>query len=526
MLRGSLFLLAGSSAFLPLISDFLPLVCYNLLRVIQQKRGLSVANFHSYLRELPAVDRLLKEPLIVEMLEQLPRRLILAAIQDVLQGYRQKICAVEDSGYLKASLDLSPARLAQEAVSLAQERAGPRMRPVINATGIVLHTNLGRAPLAPAAAQVVAGILERYCNLEIDLAEGVRGSRQAHLEGLICDLTGAEAAVVVNNNAAAVFLLLNSCTAGKEVIVSRGQLVEIGGSFRLPEVMAAGGARLVEVGTTNKTYLHDYERAITENTAALLKVHTSNYHLIGFTASIGIAEMVDLAHAHKLLALEDLGSGVLIDITRYGLPREPRVQDSIAAGMDLVTFSGDKLLGGPQAGIIVGRRHLVERIRSNQLARIMRVDKITVAALEATLRLYLDEEKAVQEIPIWRALTAPLSQLQDRAENMAARLKTSFGEADIELLKGSSRVGGGALPMAELPTVLLSLRIPHVDPSGLAGRLRCGNPPVIVRLQQERLLLDLRTVEPEQEEPLLEALVAALEGDQSPFQGQLFINDS
>ncbi len=474
-----------------------------------------MADLNPQLRDLPAVDRLLREPVIVELLERLPRRLVLAAIQEILQGYRQKICAAgagEDK-HFKTGLDLSPERLAQEAASLAEKRAGPGMRPVINATGIVLHTNLGRAPLAPAAAKAVADILECYCNLEIDLMEGVRGSRQAHLERLICDLTGAEAAVVVNNNAAAVFLVLNSCAAGKEVIVSRGQLVEIGGSFRLPEVMAAGGARLIEVGTTNKTYRRDYEAAITENTAALLKVHTSNYHLIGFTASVGIAEIVDLAHAHNLLALEDLGSGVLLDITGYGLPPEPRVQDSVAAGMDLVTFSGDKLLGGPQAGIIVGRRELVERIRSNQLARVLRVDKLTVAALEATLRLYLDEEKAVREIPAWRALAAPLSSLQARAEKLALRLKTSFNDIDVELLKGSSRVGGGALPTAELPTVLLSLQTPHMDPSRLAGRLRCGTPPVIVRLQQERVLLDLRTVNPEQEEPLWETLAAALEGE-------------
>lgn len=473
-----------------------------------------MADLHPYLRELPAVDRLLKEPVIGELLEQLPRRLVLAAVQETLQGYRQKICTARGSGQFGADLDLSPARLAQEAAALAQSQVLPRLRPVINATGIVLHTNLGRAPLAAAAAEAAAGIMVRYCNLEIDLEEGVRGSRQAHLEWLLCDLTGAEAAVVVNNNAAAVFLLLNSCASGKEVIVSRGQLVEIGGSFRLPEVMAASGARLVEVGTTNKTYRRDYEAAITGDTAALLKVHTSNYHLVGFTASVDAAEMADLAHAHNLLAVEDLGSGVLLDITRYGLPPEPRVQESIAAGMDLVTFSGDKLLGGPQAGIIVGRRELIEKIRSNQLARALRVDKLTVAALEATLRLYLDEEKAVREIPIWRALTTPLSRLQGRAETLAARLRDHLGEADVELLKGNSRIGGGALPTAEPPTVLISLRVPRVDPSVLAGRLRCGNPPVIVRLQQERLLIDLRAVEPDQDKPLLKALAGALEEGQ------------
>ena len=474
-----------------------------------------MSELNCHLRELPAVDRLLKEPVIAELLERLPRRLVLAALQETLQGYRQRICDGKSGGASGMGLDLSPAGLAREAAVLAQDQAASSLRPVINATGIVLHTNLGRAPLAAAAARAVAEIAERYCNLEIDLAEGVRGSRQAHLEQLLCRLTGAEAAVVVNNNAAAVFLMLNSCAAGREVIVSRGQLVEIGGSFRLPEVMAASGARLIEVGTTNKSYPRDYEAAITGDTAALLKVHTSNYHLIGFTASVDAAEIADLAHAHGLLALEDLGSGVLIDITGHGLPREPRVQESIVSGMDLVAFSGDKMLGGPQAGIIVGRRELIEKIRTNQLARVLRVGKFTVAALEATLRLYLDEAKALREIPIWRVLTAPLSRLQERAEALANRLKAIIDDRAVELLKGSSRVGGGALPTAELPTVLISIQVPHANSSELAGLLRCGSPPVIVRLQQDRLLLDPRTVEPEQDEPLLKALAAVLSRERS-----------
>jgi len=470
-----------------------------------------VADLHPYLRELPAVDRLLKEPALGELLERLPRKLVLAAVQETLQRYREKIIAGGEGGSFTAVSDLSPEKLAREAAVLARKQALPHLRPVVNATGIVLHTNLGRAPLARAAAEAVASIMEGYCNLELDLEEGVRGSRQAHVEGLLCELTGAEAAVVVNNNAAAVFLLLNSCAAGKEVIVSRGELVEIGGSFRLPEVMAAGGTRLVEVGTTNKTYRCDYEAAITPDTAALLKVHTSNYQLVGFTASVEAREIAELAHAHNLLAIEDLGSGVFLDTTRFGLPPEPRVQDSVAAGMDLVTFSGDKLLGGPQAGIIVGRRHLIEQIRRNQLARALRVDKLTVAALEATLRLYLDEEKAIAEIPIWRALAVSLSRLRERAAALAAWLRDCFPRLEVELLEGSSRVGGGALPTAELPTMLVSLRAPGVEPSALAARLRGGSPPVMVRLQQERLLLDLRTVDPGEEALLRQALAAALE---------------
>ncbi len=469
-----------------------------------------MADLHSILRELPAVDRLLKEPALGELLERLPRRLVLAAAQETLQSYRQKIYASSKTGQPVTGLDLSPAVLAREAAALALSQSMPSLRPVINATGVVLHTNLGRAPLAAAAAEAVAGIMEHYCNLEIDLEEGVRSSRQAHLEGLLCDLTGAEAAVVVNNNAAAVFLLLNSCATGKEVIVSRGQLVEIGGSFRLPEVMAASGARLVEVGTTNKTYIRDYEMAISDDTVALMKVHPSNYHLVGFTTSVETADLASLAHDRNLLAIEDLGSGLLFDLTRYGLPPEPRVQNSIAAGIDLVAFSGDKLLGGPQAGIIVGRHELIQRIRSNQLARMLRVDKLTVAALEATLRLYLEEEKALQEIPVWRALTMPLSQLLERVETLAVLLQDYFGKEGVILWEGSSRVGGGSLPTAELPTVLLSLQVPHLESSELARRLRCGDPPVMVRLQQERLLLDLRTVNPEQDGLLLKAILAAV----------------
>lgn len=468
------------------------------------------------LRELPAVDRLLQEPALAGLLEQIPRRLVLAAAQETLQRYRRRIADHHsESGSESAAPDLSPAVLAREAAENALRRARPGLRPVINATGVVLHTNLGRAPLAAAAAEAAAAVMEQYCNLEIDLEAGVRGSRQAHLEGLLCDLTGAEAAVVVNNNAAAVFLTLNSCAAGKKVIVSRGQLVEIGGSFRLPEVMAASGVRLVEVGTTNKTYRYDYEKAITEDTAALMKVHTSNYHLIGFTASVDAAELVSLARARNILAIEDLGSGLLCDLTRYGLPPEPRVQDSIAAGMDLVTFSGDKLLGGPQAGIIVGRKELVQKIRTNQLARALRVDKVTVAALEATLRLYLDEKKAVQVIPALRALTIPLTRLRERAEALAAQLKERFGEEGVKLWEGCSRVGGGALPAAELPTVLLSLPASSQGSSGLARRLRCGDPAVLVRLQQERLLLDLRTVDPAQDGLLLQAILAAMK-DEAP----------
>lgn len=471
-----------------------------------------MTDFQMYMRELPAVDRLLREPSLQELLSTVPRRVILASAQEVIDRYRRIIQRAAAQGRLPDKLDLSPEALAGEAALVAQRRSSPSLCPVINATGIVLHTNLGRAPLAQAAVKAIASVSDSYSNLEYALGSGLRGSRQAHVEELLCELSGAEAAVVVNNNAAAVFLVLNTCAAGKEVVVSRGELVEIGGSFRIPEVMSASGARLVEVGTTNKTYRRDYEAALGEQTAALLKVHTSNYHIIGFTASVDAAELATLGRSANVLAIEDLGSGVFLDLSAYNLPPEPRVQDAVSAGVDLVTFSGDKLLGGPQAGIIVGRRDLVEQIRRNQLARALRVDKFTVAALEATLRLYLDEGAAVREIPVWRMLTADREVLRGRAEALARRLEPAFGPAGVDVIPGSSRVGGGALPTAELPTFLVALNPPLLDPPLLAERLRLGFPPVIARVQQDRLLLDPRTIEEGQEEMLIQALARAVRG--------------
>ncbi|MDZ4132161.1 MAG: L-seryl-tRNA(Sec) selenium transferase, partial [Dethiobacteria bacterium] len=364
-----------------------------------------MTDFQKLLRELPAVDRLLREPLLDDLATRLPRRVILQAVQETINLYRNQINEHKSDHLILDQLNLSPQSIALEAATLAEKRAGSNLKPLINATGIVIHTNLGRAPLAGSAVKALSAVAANYNNLELSLDDGKRGSRQEHLEALLCELSGAEAAIVLNNNAAAVFLALKALTAGREVVVSRGQLVEIGGSFRIPEIMAASGAHLVEVGTTNKTYLSDYKNAVTENSAAFLKVHSSNYHMVGFTAEVNAADLAALAHKHDLLVIEDLGSGVLLDLEKYGLPAEPRVQDSIAAGVDLITFSGDKMLGGPQAGIIVGRKELVASIRTNQLARALRIDKFTIAALEATLRLYLDEERAVSEIPVWRMLT-------------------------------------------------------------------------------------------------------------------------
>ncbi len=470
-----------------------------------------MTDYRSLLRELPAVDRLLKEPAVEETLERLPRRLILQAVQDTIASYRAMIIDNRAGPARLDEIDLSPGKIAEEAVALAIRKGRPGLKPLINATGVVIHTNLGRSLLAGSAVEALSAVAASYNNLEIFLESGRRGSRQEHLESLLCELSGAEAALVVNNNAAAVFLTLHTIASDWEVIVSRGQLVEIGGSFRIPEIMAASGAHLVEVGTTNKTYLRDYEAMVNENTAALLKVHTSNYHIIGFTATVSTEDLSRLAHRNNLPLIEDLGSGVLIDTCKYGLPAEPRVQDSLSAGADVVTFSGDKMLGGPQAGIILGRRDLVNHMRKNQLARIMRIDKLTIAALEATLRLYLDEEDAVGQIPVWRMITTAPETLRKRSEQIAGRLAEFFEPGKVAVVEGSSRVGGGALPDAELPAypVAIDLQDGPLSAAELAARLRLGEPPVILRLQQDKLLIDLRTVNGEQEEELVLAVKKA-----------------
>ncbi len=470
-------------------------------------------DYKSLLRELPAVDRLLREAVLEEKLRHLPRRLVLQAAQETIAAYRRRLSDYSSLDHPPESpvqVDLSPSALAEEAALLAEQKAGSNLKTLINATGIVIHTNLGRVPLAESAVEAITAAAKNYTNLEFSLDTGERGSRHDHLEKLLCELSGAEAAAVVNNNAAAVFLVLNTLAGGREVVVSRGQLVEIGGSFRIPEIMAASGARLVEVGTTNKTYLRDYEAVVNENTAAFLKVHTSNYHMVGFTAEVETGDLAALAARCRLPLVEDLGSGVLLDLTAYGLPPEPRIQDSIAAGADLVTFSGDKMLGGPQAGVIVGRKDLVSSIRKNQLARALRIDKFTVAALEATLRLYLDPDAALEQIPVWSMLKVSPLELHRRAEKLAEKLSKRVEGGSVEVVEGVSRVGGGALPTAELPTFLVAFKPPEREsPDGLVSKLRRGQPPVILRLQQDRLLFDPRTIKEVEEGGLIDAVAAA-----------------
>jgi L-seryl-tRNA(Ser) seleniumtransferase len=404
----------------------------------------------------------------------------------------------------------------QSAVEKATARkAGPSLRPVINASGVVLHTNLGRAPLAPSALAALEAAARGYSNLEFDLATGTRGSRQVHVERLLCSLTGAEAALVVNNNAAAVFLGVSTLASGREVVISRGELVEIGDSFRIPDVMTRAGGRLREVGTTNRTHLADYEQAIGPETALILKVHRSNFQLLGFTADVDTPALVALARQRGLPIMEDLGSGALVDLSGFGLRREPLAADAIQAGVDVVTFSGDKLLGGPQAGILVGRRELLARFRRNPLARTVRIDKLCLAALEATLRLAREPERARQEIPVLRMLSLPASAVGARAETLAGGLRAAVPGVHGRIEDGNSEVGGGALPLQALPTRVLALGPGPVSASTLEARLRTGDPPVLVRVQDEKVLLDLRTVAPDDDAALLAALKAALTAEQT-----------
>lgn len=455
-------------------------------------------------RKLPPVDAVLREEALQDVLPR-ARALVVDCTRRVLASWRELL---SQEGKVAPPIE----EIAREVLAMVENRLQPSLKRVINATGVVLHTNLGRAPLSRAACEAVINAARYYCNLELELLTGKRGKRYDHVEQLLCELTGAEAALVVNNNAAAVLLALNTLAAGKETIVSRGQLVEIGGAFRVPEIMAQSGSRLVEVGTTNKTYLRDYRRAITGETALLLKVHPSNYRVLGFTQEVTTAELVALGREVGLPVMEDLGSGVLVDLAPWGLRGEPTVQEELAAGVDVLTFSGDKLLGGPQAGIILGRRKFISRMQENPLTRALRIDKLTLAGLEATLHAYRETEQALAEIPVLKMLTLPPEKLRSDAENLRIALSRELGDkAELEVIEGFSEAGGGSLPLAQLPTFLVAVRSKTIGAGELAARLRQAKPPVLARIQAERLLLDVRTLLPGEEEELCAALRAVLE---------------
>jgi L-seryl-tRNA(Ser) seleniumtransferase len=444
------------------------------------------------LRQIPSVDDLVRAPGLAPHIASLSRPHAVEVIRRFLAAFREHLLALP-LAELPPELDLG-ALETEAARALTRVRA-PSLTRVINASGVVIHTNLGRSPLGAAAREHILIAAACYTNLEYDLKEGKRGSRQVHLEKLVTELTGAEACLVVNNNAAAVFLALTALASGREVVISRGQLVEIGGSFRMPDIMAASGAILREVGTTNKTYLADYERAITSQTAMLAKVHPSNFRLLGFTQEVPLPELVALGHRYGLFVMEDLGSGCLVDLSRYGLEREPTVQEAVASGADLVLFSGDKLLGGPQAGLILGNAGVVQRLKQHPLTRALRPDKLTLAGLEATLRLYLNTASAVVGIPTLRMLTMPLTEANRLAQRLARTIKRRWpGRYRVAVQDHVSRSGGGALPMVAIPSRALALELPPLAPHQLEERLRASSPPVIARLEHDSLLLDVRTL--------------------------------
>lgn len=444
------------------------------------------------LRELPSVDRvvLLAEQQAVD----LPRPLLVEQARRAIEQARQALIGGRAAPALH--------ELVAATLAAARTRTQPSLVPVINASGVIIQTNLGRAPLSRAALDAMQRVGTGYSNLEYNLDAGERGSRSVHLNELLCRLTGAEAALAVNNNAAAIYLVLIALANGREVIVSRGQAVEIGGGFRIPDVLRQSGATLVEVGTTNRTYAHDYTRAINERTALVLRVHTSNFRLMGFVHETPLHELANAAHTHGIPILDDLGSGTLLPTAPYGLTPEPTVQESVAAGADLVTFSGDKLLGGPQAGLIVGRADLIAGLKQHPLARALRVDKTTIAGLEATLLSYVCG-RAVQELPVWRMITATLDSLQQRAERLQARIK------DAEIVACESAVGGGSLPGDTLPS--RGVTLPGVSPDRLSECLRRGTPAVVGRILDDQLVLDIRTIAEDEEEALIAAVQRAME---------------
>jgi L-seryl-tRNA(Ser) seleniumtransferase len=429
-------------------------------------------------RGLPSVDRLLREPAVAALLERAPRNLVVAAVREALAQARE-------------SRSGPPADWPAEIAERVARRSASSLHAVLNATGVVLHTNLGRAPLAPAALEAVRAVAEGYSTLEYDVVTGSRGSRTDHCASLLAGLTGAAAALVVNNAAGALVLALNSVAQGKEVIISRGELIEIGGSFRIPDILARSGAILCEVGTTNRTHLKDYENAVSERTGAVLTVHRSNFELSGFVSTPAPDALAAMAARAGVPYLYDVGSGLLADLSPWGLTSEPRVPDAVQSGADLVLFSGDKLLGGPQAGCIVGRESLVALMRKNPLSRALRADKLTLAGLEATLGLYHDPAHAVRAIPVLRMLTLTADELRARAEQLVSACEGSLA---CTLVDGTSAVGGGAFPGASLPTTLVALDPGMLGAAGLALRLRLGAPPVIARVEHDRVLLDPRTL--------------------------------
>lgn len=441
-------------------------------------------------RSIPKVDVLLENPEIVALIKNYHRDVVVDVIREEIDKLRNFIKENDEIILIEEKLNNLI-----ENIKLSTEKVySYNIKKVINGTGTILHTNLGRAIISKKHADYLSEVVTGYSNLEYNLEEGKRGERYSHFEELICKITGAEAAIAVNNNAAAVMLVLSSMAAGKEVIVSRGELVEIGGKFRIPDVMKSSNANLVEIGTTNKTHLEDYENAITENTGAFLKVHTSNFKIIGFTESVSIEELCKLAKEKDIPVIEDIGSGVLVDLSKYGLEYEPTVQDSIKAGVDVVSFSGDKLLGGPQAGIIVGKKKYIDIMKKNPLTRAFRIDKFTATILELIFHEYLSEENAIKNIPVLSLITKDLKKVEKNANVLFNKIENLKNVADINIEDTLSQIGGGSLPAERIESKCITIMPKNISTQSLEEKLRTGKNPVVGRINEEKLILDMRTI--------------------------------
>lgn len=442
-------------------------------------------------RYIPKIDMLLENVMIKELIDKTSRELVL----DVIRQEIEKIRTCINSGGSKEKVTIMIDSIVQNIRTSLKKVVSCKYKKVINGTGTVIHTNLGRSVISERIAKKASEIISGYSNLEYNLETGLRGSRYSHFEKLLCKITGAEAAIVVNNNAAAVLLVLNTLAKDKEVVVSRGELVEIGGSFRVPDVMIQSGAKLVEIGTTNKTHIKDYEEAINEDTGVLLKVHTSNYKVVGFSESVSVENVAKLGKSRNVPVVEDIGSGVLIDLSEYGLTYEPTVQQSIKQGADIVSFSGDKLLGGPQAGIIVGKKDYIDKMKKNPLTRAFRIDKLTVSILESVLLEYLDKEKAVQNIPTLNMITQPISKIEKRAAKLVGQLNVLVGEyCNINIEDCYSQVGGGSLPLERIPSKSVVVFSDVLSSAKIERKLRHSEIPVITRITNDRIVVDMRTV--------------------------------
>jgi len=455
------------------------------------------------LSHLPSVDEILKSGQGMAWLDTYPRRYVIQGIREGIDRKRKDI-------FEGLSADLSAEVMMADIENIIARLSSFSLIPLINATGVVIHTNLGRSTLSEQVLENIIRVSGSYSNLKYDSDKGKRGKRYAHIKRILREVTGAEDALIVNNNAAAVLLCLNTLSKGKEVIVSRGELVEIGGSFRMPDVMSASGAVLHEVGTTNKTHLFDYEKAINENTSLILKIHKSNYRIKGFTDEVSIDDLVRLGRKHYIPVMFDLGSGCLIDLKPFGVHDEPSVKEIVKTGVDLTSFSGDKLLGGPQGGVIIGNREYIEKLKKNPMTRALRIDKLTLAGFEATLMEYIDEEKAIENIPTLRMLLQRPEVIKKRANKIANKLRREIKDANIKVMTDSSRAGGGSLPEEDLPTYVVSIKAAEPSVNELEERLRMGKPPIITRIKEDSLIIDARTIRDRDKKILVKGVKAAI----------------